>query len=139
MSVFDLISELKIGHIVEVSGTTIKVELSGDVTELTRTYEGRVYPIGQIGSIVKVHFGRRLVFGFVTLLRMRSEELFEVVNPIPPDADQRIMEVELFAEGVWNVADQKLWFVRGVTTYPLPRQGVFLLRSQQFITSQLYV
>ena len=77
MSTFDLISDLKIGHIVEVSGTTIRVELSGDVTELTRTYEGRVYPIGQIGSIVKVHFGRRLVFGFVTLLRMRSEELFE--------------------------------------------------------------
>ena len=136
MSVFDLISELKIGHIVEVSGTTIKVELSGDVTELTRTYEGRVYPIGQIGSIVKVHFGRRLVFGFVTLLRMRSEELPEMVNPIPPDADQRIMEVELFAEGIWNVADQKLRFVRGVTTYPLPRQGVFLLTRQE--TVQLY-
>ena len=67
---------------------------------------------------------------------MRSEELFEVVNPIPPDADQRIMEVELFAEGVWNVADQKLWFVRGVTTYPLPRQGVFLLTKQE--TIQLY-
>ena len=63
MNTFDLISDLKIGHIVEVSGTTIRVELSGDVTELTRTYEGRVYPIGQIGSIVKVHFGRRLVFG----------------------------------------------------------------------------
>ena len=57
---FELISDLKIGHIVEVSGTTIRVELSGDVTELTRTHEGRVYPIGQIGSIVKVHFGRRV-------------------------------------------------------------------------------
>ena len=136
MRTFDLISELKIGHIVEVSGTTIKVELSGDVTELTRTYDGRVYPIGQIGSIVKVHIGRRLVFGFVTLLRMRSEELPEGVTPIPPDADQRIMAVELFAEGVWNAADQSLWFVRGVTTYPLPRQGVFLLTRQE--TIQLY-
>ena len=136
MKTFDLIKELKIGHIVEVSGTTVKVELSGDVTELTRTYEGRVYPIGQIGSIVKVHFGRRLVFGFVTLLRMRSEELVEVVNPIPPDADQRVMEVELFAEGVWNSDKEELIFVRGVTTYPLPRQGVFLLTRQE--TVQLY-
>ncbi len=136
MRTFDLIKELKIGNIVEVSGTTIKVELSGDVTELTRTYEGRVYPIGQIGSIVKVHFGRRLIFGFVTLLRMRSEELVEVVNPIPPDADQRVMEVELFAEGVWNPAEEELFFVRGVTTYPLPRQGVFLLTRQE--TAQLY-
>ena len=133
MKTFDLIKELKIGHIVEVSGTTVKVELSGDVTELTRTYEGRVYPIGQIGSIVKVHFGRRLVFGFVTLLRMRSEELVEVVNPIPPDADQRVMEVELFAEGVWNADKGELMFVRGVTTYPLPRQGVFLLTKQETV------
>lgn len=60
---------------------------------------GRVYPIGQIGSILKVHFGRTLVFGFVTLLRIRSEELVEAAKPIPPEADQRVMEVELFAEG----------------------------------------
>ena len=133
MNAFDLINDLKIGHIVEVSGTTIKVELSGNVTELTRTHDGRVYPIGQIGSIVKVHFGRRLVFGFVTLLRMRSEELLETAKLIPPDADQRLMEVELFAEGVWNAAERKLRFVRGVTTYPLPLQGVFLLTRQEAV------
>lgn len=136
MNKFDFIPDLKIGHIVEVSGTSIRVELSGDVTELTRTYEGRVYPIGQIGSIVKVHFGRRLVFGFVTLLRMRSEELLEITKPIPPDADQRLMEIELFAEGVWNAAEQKLRFVRGVTTYPLPRQSVQLLTREEI--SELY-
>jgi uncharacterized protein len=136
MNSFDLIPDLKIGHIVEVAGTTIRVELSGDVTELTRTHDGRVYPIGQIGSIVKVHFGRRLVFGFVTLLRMRSEELLEVATPIPPDADQRVMEVELFAEGVWNAAEGRLRFARGVTTYPLPRQGVYLLTRQE--TVELY-
>jgi DNA helicase HerA-like ATPase len=134
MNAFDLVNDLKIGHIVEVSGTTIRVELAGDVTELTRTHEGRVYPIGQIGSIVKVHFGRRLVFGFVTLLRMRSEELLELAKPIPPDADQRVMEVELFAEGIWNAAEGRLRFVRGVTTYPLPRQGVFLLTKQETVS-----
>ncbi|MEL7656856.1 MAG: ATP-binding protein, partial [Bacillota bacterium] len=133
MSEFELVNDLKIGHIVEVSGTKIRVELSGDVTELTRTYEGRVYPIGQIGSIVKIHFGRRLVFGFVTLLRMRSEEIVDSTKHIPPDADQRIMEVELFAEGVWNTVEAKLGFYRGITTYPLPRQGVFLLTRQEVI------
>jgi uncharacterized protein len=136
MNVFELLPDLKIGHIVEVSGTTIRVELSGDVTELTRTYEGRVYAIGQIGSIVKVHFGRRVIFGFVTLLRMRSEEYIEVGEPIPIDADQRIMEVELFAEGYWNIVTACLHFVRGVTTYPLPRQSVHLLTREE--TIQIY-
>ncbi|MEM1227156.1 MAG: DUF87 domain-containing protein [Planctomycetota bacterium] len=126
-SLFELATDLKVGEIVEVSGSSIKVELSGDVTELTRTYEGRVYPIGQIGSMVKIHFGRKLIFGFVTLLRMRSEEQIEVEQPIPPESDQRMMEVELFSEAIWNSTDAKLRLSRGVTTYPLPRQTVHLL------------
>ena len=133
MANFDLVADLKIGNIVEVSGTTIRLELNGDVTELTRSHEGRVYPIGQIGSIVKVHFGRRLVFGFVTLLRMRSEEFIEQGQPIPPEADQRVMEIELFAEGIWQGANETLKFTRGVSTYPLPRQGVYLLTRDEAI------
>lgn len=133
MANFDLVADLKIGNIVEVAGTTIRIELSGDVTELTRSHEGRVYPIGQIGSIVKVHFGRRLVFGFVTLLRMRSEELIEQGRPIPPEADQRVMEIELFAEGIWQGVNGTLKFTRGVSTYPLPRQGVYLLTRDEAI------
>ncbi|MGS0741783.1 ATP-binding protein [Glaciimonas sp. GG7] len=133
MANFDLVADLKIGNIVEVAGTTIRVELSGDVTELTRSHDGRVYPIGQIGSIVKVHFGRRLVFGFVTLLRMRSEELIEQGQIIPPEADQRVMEIELFAEGVWQGVGGVLKFTRGVSTYPLPRQGVYLLTRDEAV------
>ncbi len=124
---FDVVKDLRIGHIVEVSGTSVRIELDGDVTELTRSHAGRVYPIGQMGSIIKIHFGRNLVFGFVTLLRMRSEDLIEQGQVIPPEADQRIMEVELFAEGVWQAGASNLHFKRGVTTYPLPRQGVYLL------------
>jgi hypothetical protein len=72
-----------------------------------------------------------MVFGFVTLLRMRSEEPHDGTTPIPPDADQRVMEIELFAEGAWRSGDQKLAFSRGVTTYPLPRQGVYLLTREE--------
>ncbi|HBO5019003.1 ATP-binding protein [Pseudomonas aeruginosa] len=129
---FEAVADLKVGTVVEVSGSTVKVELSGDVSELTRSYGGRVYPIGQIGSIVKVHFGRRLVFGFVTLLRMKSEELAEMaVAPIPADADQRMMEIQLFAEGVWSTSQSRLSFSRGVSTYPLPLQNVYLLTREE--------
>ena len=133
MSNFDLVKDLRIGHIVEVSGTSIRVELDGDVTELSRTHAGRVYPIGQMGSVVKIHFGRHIVFGFVTLLRMRSEELIEQGKVIPPDADQRLMEVELFSEGIWQTAQQRLKFTRGVTTFPLPRQSVYLLTRDEAV------
>ncbi len=136
MSNFSPVADLKVGHVVEVTGTTAKVELSGSVSELARTHAGRVYAIGQIGSVVKIHFGRRLIFGFVTLLRMRSEEYAEAGHPIPPDADQRVMEIDLFAEGVWSSASDTLLFQRGVSTYPLPRQGVYILTQEE--TSVLY-
>lgn len=131
---FELVADLKIGSILEVSGTSIRIELSGEVTELTRSYQGRIYPIGQIGSIVKIHLGRHLVFGFVTLLRMRSEDLIESGQPIPPEADQRIMEVELFSEGVWQAKTNTLRFTRGVSTYPLPRQNVYLLTRDEAVS-----
>lgn len=136
MSSFAPVSELKIGHVVEVSGNTAKVELSGAVAELTRTYAGRVYDIGQLGSVVKIHFGRRIIFGFVTLLRMRSQDLAEAGHPIPADADQRVMEIDLFAEGIWSNVSKGLRFQRGISTYPLPQQGVFILTQDE--TSLLY-
>lgn len=128
---FAAIPDLQLGTVLEVSGTAVKVELGGDVAELSRSYGGRVYPIGQIGSVVKIHIGRRLVFGFVTLLRMRSEEQAEQGLPISPDADQRLMEIELFAEGTWETGKEELHFTRGISNYPLPRQGVFLLTRDE--------
>lgn len=128
---FKPIEELKIGHVVEVTGTKIRVELSSNVEELTRSYCGKVYAIVQLGSIVKINFGRNIIFGFVTLLRMRSDELQPNSLPIPPEADQCIMEVELFSHGYWSPSNQKLTFNRGVKIYPLPQQGVYLLTHSE--------
>lgn len=123
--------ELRIGQVVEVSGTRIKVEISDKISELSRTFDGRVYSIGQIGSMVKIHYGRKLIFGLVTMLRMRSEELLEAGQPVPADSDQRIMEVQLLAEGHWSTTTNKLAFRRGIKTYPLPQQGVYLLTNDE--------
>ncbi|MGR5452268.1 ATP-binding protein [Vibrio sp. PNB22_3_1] len=123
--------ELRIGQVVEVSGTNIRVEISDKVSELTKTFNGRVYPIGQIGSMVKIHYGRKVIFGLVTMLRMRSEELLDAGIPVNTDSDQRLMEVQLLAEGSWNNSHGKLNFKRGIKTYPLPQQGVFLLTNEE--------
>ena len=133
---FNPIDELRIGHVVEVSGTSVKVEISNNISELSSSFEGRVYPIGQIGSIIKIHYGRKVIFGIVTMLRMRSEELLEVGKEVSADSDQRVMEVQLLAEGHWKSATSVLSFKRGIKTYPLPLQGVYLLTSDE--TSKLY-
>src|SRR3546814_12109196 len=43
------------------------------------------------------------------------------------------MEVGLFSEGVWQGPQHALKFTRGVTTFPLPRQGVYLLTRDEAV------
>ena len=125
----DPIENLAIGKIIEVDGSHVIAELDPGLTELSRVYAGEAYPIGQFGSIVRIHFGRRLIYALVGRLRMKAE--YEAERGIAPHAspDERIVEADLFGEGEWtsDAADKpRLKFERGVATYPLPQQTVYL-------------
>ena len=126
----DPIENLAIGKIVEVDGTHIVAELDSSITELSRIYSGEVYPIGQFGSIVKVHFGRRIIYAFVGRLRMKAEYEAERGIQIPTASDERVIEADLFGEGEWKFdtpdGQPVLTFERGVADYPLPQQTLYL-------------
>lgn len=140
----DTIDNLAIGKIIEVDGSHVVAELEPKLSELSRVYAGETYTIGQFGSIVKIHFGRRLIFAFVGRLRMKTE--YEAERGITPQAsgDERIVEADLFGEGEWvldSAATPPKWtlrFERGVVTFPLPQQTVYLTpRSElRFIYGQ---
>lgn len=122
------ISNLEIGTVIEVDGMHIIAELDPKITDLTRVYGGIIYPIGQFGSIIKIHYGARLIFGYVGRLRMKSE--YEREKGLTPElsGSARIIEIDLFGEGEWGFENDKwgLDFERGVTTFPLPQQKVYL-------------
>lgn len=123
------IENLAIGKIIEVDGSHIIAELDPGLTELSRVYAGETYPIGQFGSIVRIHFGRRLIYALVGRLRMKAE--YEAERGVAPRAaaDERVVEADLFGEGEWTrdaAGEGKLQFERGVATYPLPQQTVYL-------------
>jgi DNA helicase HerA-like ATPase len=85
-----------------------------------------------MASIIKIHFGKKLLFAYVRLLRMRSDLLIEEgKNPINPGDDSRILEADLFGEGIWSIKSNTLAFFRGVETYPLPLQDVFLCLNEE--------
>ena len=127
MTLFAVLPELKVGSVVEVAGDAIRIEIDSEVSELTRTHDGNVYPVGQCGSVLKLHFGRRVLFAYVQVLRMRSEIAFaEGIPAPPPSEDARIIEANLFAEGYWNSSTSRLDLDRGVATYPLPGQVAYL-------------
>lgn len=131
------VENLAIGTIIEVDGSHIVAELKPGITELSRIFGGDTYPIGQFGSILKIHFGRRIIFAFVGRLRMKAE--YELEHGIVPQAasDERVIEADLFGEGEWlsdtSVAPVRwnLKFDRGVATYPLPQQTVYLTPKRE--------
>src|SRR6266705_5087314 len=95
----DAIDNLAIGKIIEFVGSHIVAELDPNLSELSRVYAGETYPIGQFGSTVKIHFGRRLIFAFVGRVRMKAE--YELEHGVAPQAspDERVVEADLFGEG----------------------------------------
>lgn len=133
----DPLENLAIGTIIEVDGSHIVAELKPGITELSRVFGGDTYPIGQFGSIVKIHFGRRIIFAFVGRLRMKAE--YELERGIAPQAasDERVIEADLFGEGEWlrdttvTPVGWELKFDRGVATYPLPQQTVYLTPKRE--------
>ncbi|MDP8224637.1 MAG: ATP-binding protein [Candidatus Lernaella stagnicola] len=126
------IDNLGIGVIVEVDGTHIIAELDAGIAELSRVYGGVIYPIGQFGSIIRIHFGRRIIYGYVSRLRMKSDYEREkgIITAGSPSA--RIVEADLFGEGEWRWTTAKtpaVWeldFERGISSFPLPQQKVYL-------------
>ncbi len=132
MKNFSVVPELRIGTITEVAGTSIRIELDGKISELTRTYCGRVYPIGQIASVIKIHYGRLILVAYVRLLRMRSEIVREegIAQPSPND-DSRIIEADLFGEGIWQENSECFAFQRGIRNYPLPGQSAYLTTQDE--------
>ncbi len=122
------IENISIGKIIEVDGSRIISELDTASSDLSRVFAGENYPIGQFGSIIKVHFGRRAIYGLVSRLRMKADYQLEKGLPVA-SSDERIIEADLFGEGEWRrKGDDEfaLEFERGVATYPLPQQTIYL-------------
>src|SRR5690625_4905578 len=125
MNIFTLDTQLEIGSIFEVAGTSIKIALKRDITELTRSYKGRVYDIGQIGSLIKIHMGRRILFATVRILRLQTDEEAAALTAsarTSHDQEQRVIEADLSGQGWYCQNTQKLTLNRGLITYPLPIQ-----------------
>jgi len=130
----DPIENLAIGKLIEVDGTRIIGELDPSIKELSRIFGGETYPIGQFGSIVKVHFGRRMIYGYVGRLRMKSEYERELGLVASAGPDSRVVEADLFGEGEWVYREGAGWeleFERGVSTFPLPQQTVYLTPTNE--------
>ena len=126
------VTNLAVGRIIEVDGSHIVAELDPTVSDLSRVYAGETYAIGQFGSIVRVHYGRKILYALVSRLRMKAEYEAERGVVVTNSEDERIVEADLFGEGEWGLSEHDgiptwvLSFERGVATFPLPQQTLYL-------------
>ncbi len=134
---FEPIKNLEIGQIIEVDGTHVIAELDPNIEELSRVFGGEIYQIGQFGSIIKIHQGRKTIYAYVSRLRMKSEYEKEQGIKNEGNNDGRILEADLFGEAEWysksNGTDNNwvLAFERGVSQFPLPQQKIYLTPSNE--------
>lgn len=101
-----------IGKVRHVLGATITVELLDDVAGSAALFHGRVYHIGQIGSLVVCNQGPIRLIGAVTLLGI-SELVAPAEPAFVPHQGERWLKVQLLGE-----IDALGKFQRGVSTFP---------------------
>lgn len=121
---------LRVGRVIEVSGARVVGELEASVDDLYRTYKSRRYTVGQVGSIVRIDAGDKLVFGIVVALRMAeitNNDKSKGTKSSERIGDTKWLELELFGEGLrTGINETDFIFQRGVMTYPLPGQPIFV-------------
>lgn len=102
----------RIGRVQHVLGSTVTVALDAEMAGVAPLWEGRLQPVGQVGSLVRVPQGPVSLLGSVVLVGIS-----EIVGPTPPlsttEIGNRWLQVQLLGE-----VDSLGRFQRGVTRYP---------------------
>ena len=106
----------EIARVAEVRGALVRAELLPEVAGTTPQYRGRIYRVGQVGSIVRIPVGPTDLLGSVVTLGIAD-------GPIM----RRWLEVELLGE-----VDALGVFRRGVTTYPSLQDSVHLATDEVY-------
>jgi len=102
-----------IGRVRHVLGATVTVALDPDLAGVAPIYRGRLQPIGQIGSLVRIPQGLVDLIGTVSLVGIA-----ELAGPIQPahtaQRDERWLQIQLLGEIDRGTGR----FQRGVGSYP---------------------
>ena len=124
---------LRIGRVIEVDGFKTVGELEASISDLYRTHRSRKYAVGQVGSIVKIVSGDLLIFGVLTSLRMAEMEGGKGISSGRTESTTaKWIEIELFGQGTrTGIAEAEFFFERGVSTYPLPGQPIYLATVEE--------
>lgn len=101
-----------IGRVRHVLGATVTVELDAQLAGVSPMWHGRLVPIAQVGSLVRIPQGSGYVLGWVSLVGI-SELAAPLAPAQAPTQGDRWLQIQLLGE-----VDALGVFHRGVSSYP---------------------
>ena len=110
--VFDEDGAMRIGYITSVSGRKVYGVMIPDKDVVSEESMLHLQEVSQIGDLVKMPTSKSVAFGMISSLEIRNP------SSSPPAAtDQRVLEIDLFGEGIYT-DDGEFKFQRGISVYP---------------------
>lgn len=114
-----------IGHVRHVQGATVTIELDDTLAGVTPLWEGRLHPVGQVGSLVEIPQGPTKLLASVTLVGIA-----ELSGALEPSAAVQLGDRWLQAQLLGEI-DGLGRFRRGVSTYPGLDDPVYFTTSKE--------
>jgi DNA helicase HerA-like ATPase len=110
-----------LGKIINVDSNSIEVEInSEEIQSYSPIINGKLYRIGQIGTLIKIPLGYMSIYGIVTSVSNTSSKFEEEGQK--PDFGKRFLQVQLIGERYGNSE-----FEKGVGTYPTVNDEVHIV------------
>ncbi|WP_340010266.1 ATP-binding protein [Paenibacillus sp. FSL H7-0690] len=102
-----------LGIVINVDSSSIEIEVSDDIPSSAPIINGRLYRIGQIGTLIKIPVGNINLYGIVSSVSNTPNKLIDSNNDILPNKGSRYLQVQLVGEQIGNMK-----FERGLGTFP---------------------
>ncbi|QJD85944.1 ATP-binding protein [Cohnella herbarum] len=119
-----------LGTVINVDSTSIEVEVSEDIPSSAPIINGRLYRIGQIGTLVKIPVGNIKLYGIVASVSNLPNQLNNIDGAVP-DKGSRYLQVQLVGE---QIGESK--FERGIGSFPTINDEVHLVTEDDL--KQIY-
>jgi uncharacterized protein len=109
-----------LGRVISVSSNSVEVDISKDIPSTAPIIDGRVYRIGQLGTLVKFPIGHLTLYGIVS--SVSNSPISSQSTVIGRETGMRFLQVQLLGEQLGSEE-----FIKGVGTYPTINDEVHLV------------
>lgn len=109
-----------LGKVINVDSSTVEVEVSNEIPSSAPIINGRMYRIGQVGTLVKVCVGSLCLYGLVASVSNSPSKVD--INNIEPNYGSRFLQIQLIGEQLGG-----LKFERGIGTFPTINDEVHIV------------